>query len=121
MAAGAAAVANLPCFRAEALLSHLEELGLSNADFSFNFLVFFFLREAVLLLIASKSAVIMEVSASAPKPSCPICPESRELRLAAYGGETIEAGRVSIIAWGGGTWKFPWWNDGAPASPTLSW
>ncbi len=42
-------------------------------------------------LAASESVVIVEVLASIPKPSCPTCPESRELRLVADGRETTEA------------------------------
>jgi hypothetical protein len=50
-------------------------------------------------LAASESVVIVEVSASVPKLSCPTCPESRELILVADGGEKTEAGGAS--GWGG--------------------
>jgi hypothetical protein len=63
--------------------------------FSFDFFVFFLVGGATFYLAASESVVIVEVSASVPEPSCLTCPESRELRLVADGGETTEAGGAS--------------------------
>jgi hypothetical protein len=96
---GAAAVANLPCLRTEPELLRLEELNLLDAVFSVDYFVFFLVGGAKFSLAASESVVIMEVSASIPKPSCPTCPESRELRLVADGGEMAEVGGAS--GWGG--------------------
>ena len=66
---GAAAVANLHCLRTEPELSRLEELNLLDVVFSFGFLVFFLVEEADFFWAVSESVVIVEVSASVPKPS----------------------------------------------------
>jgi hypothetical protein len=79
----AAAVAILPCLRAEPELLHLEELKLVDVVFSFNFFVFFLVGGADFSLAVLESVVIVEVSVSVPKTSCPTCPESRELRVVA--------------------------------------
>ncbi len=95
---GAAAVANLPCLRTEPDLLRLEELKLVDVVFSFNFFAFFLVGGADFSLAELESVVIVELLASIPKTSCPTCPESRELRLVADGGETTEAGGAS--GWG---------------------
>ncbi len=92
---GAAAVANLPCLRIEPELLRLEELKLVDVVFSFNFFVFFLVGGADFFLAALESVVILDVSVSVSKTSCPTCPESRELRLVADGRETTEAGGAS--------------------------
>jgi hypothetical protein len=74
--------------RTELELSHLEEL--LDRVLSFDFFIFFLVEEADFSLVALESVVIVEVSASTPKPSCLTCPESRELRLEADGGETTK-------------------------------
>ncbi len=94
-------MANLPCLRTDPELLRLEELNLSDAVFSFNFFVFFLSEEAEFSLAAPESTVIVEVPAFNPGPSCLTCPESRELRLVANGGETTEVGEASIVTWMG--------------------
>ncbi len=81
-------VANLPCLRTEPELSRFKEL--LDRVLSFGFFIFFLVEEADFSLAASESVVSVEVSASTPGLSCPTCPESRELRLVADGGETTK-------------------------------
>ncbi len=85
---GATTVTNLPCLRTEPELLHLKEM--LDRVLAFDFFIFFLVEEADFSLVASESFVIVEVSASTPKSSCPTCPESRELRLVADGGETTK-------------------------------
>jgi hypothetical protein len=76
-------------------MSCLEELKLVDVVFSFNFFVFFLVGGEDFSLAALQSVVNVEVLASVPETSCPTCPESRELRLVADGGEMTEAGGAS--------------------------
>ena len=69
-------------------LSRLEEL--LDEVLSFDYFSFFLVAEVDFSLSASESAVIGVVLASVPEPSCPTCPESREFKLAADGGEATE-------------------------------
>ena len=69
-------------------LSRLEKL--LDEVLSFDFYSFFLVVNVDFSLLVSESTVIVEVSASAPEPSCPTCPTSREFKLAADGGEATE-------------------------------
>ena len=81
--------------RTEPKLSHLEEL--LDEVLSFDFFGFFLVADVGFSLSASESAIIVEVSASTPEPSCPTCPESREFKLAVDGGEATE-----VVGFAGG-------------------
>ncbi len=84
------AVANQPCLRTELELSRLEKL-LDEVS-SFDFFGFFLAADVDFSLLSSESAVIVEVLTSAPEPSCPTCPKSREFKLAVDGREATEVG-----------------------------